>query len=204
MNHSAVRLPFATEDFGLFKRLRPWRPPGEHRFGENEELLEFLEGVERSRPLDVWTQFHREQLRAKAAQWLVGLGVRQGENERRSRLLGALSESFAGRMVEIAAASNAGADPEELLRRLEEAEALLDERVSNSLHAQFHTFRAKSLLDLSRVDEAIASLERSVEIHPHPSDNAALPHLLRMYQYAGRSADLEALKKRFARRRASD
>ena len=199
MQPSDVRLPYPVDEYGLFKRIRSERMPGPPRFMEDARLLSFMEGVEAMEARDAWTRFHREQLRGKAARWLVGLAAAGSdwETARRARLLESISSDYIGRMVVIADRANAGTDPGLLLEELAQAQSLLSEKVSNSTRAQLYFFRAKPLLDLGRVDEAVASLERSVAIHPHPA-NQAIFHLARLYEWAGRDDDHRALLERFS------
>ena len=187
-----LALGYPTEDFGFFKKLLR---AGEAAATVDPRVLEHCRTIERE-PVgnDMWTIDHRNVLLVDCGR-LLGPVVhlaRAPERERFRDVLDAISRHLHGKIGVLEGLAERG-DPNDLLRRVGEAEALLDESSSKQARGRLLFIRGYVENRKGATAAAIQSFRRSVDVYPDPRNGAVLG-LLSLYAAQRRNAEYQRLR----------
>lgn len=138
-----VRHGFATEDYGLFRKVRKDQPGAARVFSLPPRLLGFFERlVARDPSPDAWTIDHRNRLLAAIGRVLYARMLAGPPPERRVQVLyERVMQTFPGRLARLEAAIELrppGLTAERVVDLADTSEAMLDDRVSTEAHGRLY------------------------------------------------------------------
>jgi hypothetical protein len=191
---------FAIEDRGFYKKVDRSRRSGRRRFRVDPDLLSLFRRIlDHREESDLWTVWHRNAA-IRVFTPLLAYRVHRYPDDAMVDLYRAelerASEHFPGLLERIRVSlPDGGVDRASLLEWARRAEELLDGTQSRRDRALLNELTGRILLDLRRVEEAHAALERSVAIDPVP-ENGAVVKLLELHAAAGEGEAYRRLRSR--------
>lgn len=193
-------LPYGTVDFGLYRQVDKAAPKGALRYAVARPLLEYFERLEaQDPPADAWVRDHRNLLIARYAQVFGPVVYLSGDAQAAQAVRPWLERAvrhFHGKLGAVESLATRG-EPGQLLAWLDEAEAQAPPGTSKLLRGRLHYLRGMLLARRGDLPAAVASFERSVDIHPDRRNGAVLA-LLQLHAAAGDRVRAEALRSRFS------
>jgi Protein O-mannosyl-transferase TMEM260-like len=151
-------------------------------FEVTPDLLELYRRILVHPERDPWITHFRSNILKRFTRVLTGAVTLGGapEQEKYQIDLDQAALEFSGLWPQIWFPYEQGSlDAAEILKRVEQAESLIDDTVSRTDQAQLYDLKARLLRTLGRDPQAITALRRSVEIRNHP-DNPAVAELARL------------------------
>jgi hypothetical protein len=185
-------LGYPTEDYGLFKKVLR---TGEPSVTLDARVLERCRAVEAEpMPLDMWTIDHRNALLVDCGRFLGRLvHLSQGSAPVPCRdALAAVSRHLYGKIGLLEGLAERGT-PDDLVRWLDEAEALVDETTSKQARGRLLFIRGFVENRRGATSQAMQFFRRSVDAFPDARNGAVLG-LLTLYAASHRSGEYHQLR----------
>lgn len=167
---------FSTIYYGLYLKIDK-SSEGRLTMQVDDRLVELFRRIEeKDDHRDLWTIASRNGFVGDMTTLLTAV-VHRGRDpvlaERYREDLARGSDHFSGLLKRISYLAKPGrVDPDQLMQWIDQAEALVDDTVAKRDHALLYLFKGRLLKRLARLEEAKTAFGKSVEIYPHPGNEA--------------------------------